>query len=79
MTQPKTAWMWVTDSDLFGASLDTAAHEILWILKPGCDCGDETHTQSFAEYEQTGLPVFLPQPPDDVIDELEAAILAFQD
>lgn len=73
MTSTQLNWVWADEhGGMQGATADLERRVVYWFDAPGCACGDHDETQSIADFMSRGAR-FL-NPPDDVIDEMRAAL-----
>lgn len=72
-----TSWMWQSGQGVKALRIDRENRIMRWFDFVGCGCGMEESAieQSLADYIASGPPTMLAPPPDDVVMEIEEAIL----
>jgi len=68
-------WMWHNDNTngVEAAIADFDDQTIQWFDEPGCACGGADSHQTFADFIEKGARFTVP--PDDITEEMRAAIL----
>jgi hypothetical protein len=72
---PTTTWMWAAGAGVNGVSIDAEKRRLRWYDDAvACACGDTSAEQTFEPFHLKGPAN--PTLPDDVLQELSAAISA---
>ena len=72
----QTTWMWHDEASngVKGAIIDLDDQIIQWIDQPGCACGDNSQSQSIADFLRQGAIDIVP---DDIQEEILSELSRF--
>jgi hypothetical protein len=75
-----TGWIWATDGETFGLSIDLETRTLRWFVNAGCLCDhdDSTVDQTPAAFLEQGVPGAVALPDEVQLAEMRAAARALQ-
>lgn len=70
-----TAWIWATEGETYGLSIDTETRTLRWFVNAGCLCDhdDSTLDQTPADYLVRGVPGAVAEPDATTLAEIHVA------
>jgi hypothetical protein len=71
-----TAWMWATEGEVYGLSIDLETRTLRWFVNAGCLCDhdDSTLDQSPADFLVRGVPGAVAEPEPAVLEEITRTV-----
>lgn len=66
------AWMWATEGEVYGLSVDEETHKLRWFANAGCLCDwdDSEVDQTPAQFLACGVPGQIAEPDSDTLAEI---------